>query len=337
MRPVVYPPTWLRWDTMKQRPQFLLQAFAAAGHPVFFVDTEERSVRHSDGVTIVPSLRHVPATGPILYTHFAPIRHVFDRFADPVILYDLLDDLSIYDPDEEGLPAARRVRAHHAEVVGRADVVIVSNPVLYERHRSERADLLLVENGVDVAGFAAGGGRPPDLPDGTMVGYHGMISTWFDFELLDAVATARPDWTLVLVGPVDDRVRDRLSASLTRPNVVWMGERPSDQMPAYAAAFDVGAIWFTVDEMTAAVTPLKMFEYLAAGTPCVSTPLPAAKSAEGVRTASGASDFIAAIGEALGDDPNAVRALGAEHDWLDRLAPVLDRLDRLHRRRYPPS
>ena len=334
LRPVVYPPTWLRWDEMKQRPQFLLEAFARAGHQVFFVDTAEPGVRRTDHVTIVPSLRHVPGTGPIIYTHFAPMRHVFDRFEDPVIVYDVLDDLSIYDDDELGLPEARKVRAHHAHVMARADVAIVSNRILFERHGGERPDLIRVENGVDVSAFSSPTVRPGDLPDGTVVGYHGMISTWFDFELLDEVAAARPDWSFVLVGPADERVRDRLERSLRAPNLTWLGERPSAQMPAYAAAFDVGAIWFTVDHMTTGVTPLKMFEYLASGTPCVSTPLPAALQTEGVRVAAGAQEMVAAIEAGFSDERDHIRGLGASHDWSDRLQPVLERLDALGRRRY---
>jgi glycosyltransferase involved in cell wall biosynthesis len=335
LRPVVYPPTWLRWDEMKQRPQFVLQAFAAAGHDVFFVDTAESAVRRVDGVTIVPSLREVPGTGPILYTHFAPIRHVFERFEQPVIVYDILDDLTIYDDQEEGLPEARRVRAHHPAVMQRADVVMVSNHVLRDRHQGERSDLIPVENGVDVAAFGAAHPRPGDLPAGPLVGYHGMISTWFEFDLFDQVAASLPGLDFVLVGPVDPRVHDRLERSTAAPNVSWLGERPSATMPAYAGAFDVGVIWFTVDRMTEGVTPLKMFEYLAAGTPCVSTPLPAAVATPGVRTAADPDDMVTAIDEALSDDSDDVRLLGAGHDWSQRLAPVLDRLDQLGNRRYP--
>ncbi|HVR32054.1 MAG TPA: glycosyltransferase [Acidimicrobiia bacterium] len=334
LRPVVYPPTWLRWDEMKQRPQFILEAFAKAGHDVFFVDTSEPAVRRTEHVTIVPSLRHVPGSSPILYVHFAPIRHVFDRFEDPVIVYDVLDDLSIYDDEEDGLPEGRRVRAHHAFVMARADVAMVSNGVLFERHRAERADLVRVENGVDVAAFSAETSRPDDLPPGAVVGYHGMISTWFDFDLLDGVAAARPDWTLVLVGPVDDRVRSRLEQSIAAANVVWLGERPSREMPAYASAFDVGVIWFRIDPMTEGVTPLKMFEYLAAGTPCVSTPLPAAVATDGVTTAATASELVVAIDQAMSEDPARIRRIGSGHDWTTRLEPVLERLDAAGRRRY---
>ena len=288
--------------------------------------------RMADGVHVVGSLRDVPGTGAIVYSHFAPMRHVFDLFAEPVIVYDILDDLSIYDDQEEGLPEARKVRAHHSVVVDRADVVIVSNEVLADRHRSERPDLIVVENGVDSTAFGLQRDRPDDLPSGTLIGYHGMISTWFDFDLLVGTARRLPEFQFVLVGPTE--VEDRLAVAVAEPNVTWLGERPSDRMPAYASAFDVGAIWFVVDTMTEGVTPLKMYEYLAAGTPCVSTPLPAAIAQEAVRTAADVESMAHAIEQALDDDVATLKAIGQKNDWRLRIEPVLERLEAEGKRRH---
>lgn len=337
-RAVVYLPTWLEWDTMRQRPQYLLAAFAAAGHPVFFVDTREPEARWASGVQIVPGLEHVPTRGVILYVHFAPIRTLFDRFDRPAIVYDLLDDLTIYDADEVGFPEERRVRAHHPHVMAAADVVIVSNPVLAERHRGERADLVLVQNGVDPATFGGPAVRPADLPEPDparpIIGYHGAVAYWFDFDLITAVAALRPDWRFVLVGPVDERVRREAEQLAAVPNIEMLGERPSDAMPGYVQGFDVGAIWFRITEMTLGVTPLKMYEYLAAGVPCVSTPLPACVDEPSVATAADPESFVAGLEEALATahDPEAMierRAIAATHSWQARLEPAFGRLQAL--------
>lgn len=343
-RAVVYLPTWLQWDTMRQRPQYLLAAFAAAGHPVYFVDTREPAPRRAAGVQIVPGLEHVPTSGAILYVHFAPIRALFDRFDRPAIVYDLLDDLSIYDADEIGYPEERRVRAHHPHVMAAADVVIVSNPLLAERHRAERADLLLVQNGVDPAIFGTGVARPADLPDPDparpTIGYHGAVAHWFDFDLITAVARRAPDWRFVLVGPVDERVRREADLLAALPNVELMGERPSDAMPGYVQGFDVGAIWFQITEMTQGVTPLKMYEYLAAGVPCVSTPLPACVEEPAVATAADPDTFVARLREALAasGDLNLMverRKAAEAHSWQARLEPALERLRALGLERVP--
>lgn len=329
---MVYLPTWVRWDQMRQRPQYLLVAFAAAGHPVYFVDPLEPEPRQVDGVRIVPDVAQVPKQGVILYVHFAPMRHMFGLFDDPVVVYDILDDLSIYEADEVDVPPERRVAAHHPHVMREAQVVIVSNRVLADTHRAERPDLIVVENGVDPARFGRPAPRPADLPEeGPIVGYHGAVSYWFDFELLEQVASRRPEWRFVLVGPVDPRVKERAEQLAQLPNLVLLGERPSDDMPGYVQGFDVGSIWFQVTPMTRGVTPLKMYEYLAAGKGCVSTPLPACVEEPEVRTASDPEGFVAELEAELAaaTDPAVVEArkLAARaHSWSARLEPALQRL-----------
>lgn len=342
LRPVVYLPTWAQWDVMRQRPQFLLEAFAGSGHPVYFVDPREPRPRSIGGVSIVPSLDEVPGEHVILYVHFAPMRELVRRFVDAVVVYDILDDLSIYEADEIGLPAQRTVAYHHPLIVESADQVIASNTVLAERHVAERNDLILVENGVDAERFSEPVRRPADLSDavGPIIGYRGAIAKWFDFGLLRATAEAKPEWRFVLVGPIDGRVVADVTSLSDLENVEFIGERDPDTMPGYAQAFDVEAVWFIVDELTRGVTPLKAFEALAAGTPAVSTPLPACEAIPGVRTATGSPAFREALLGALRDakDPEwlaQAAATSRDADWSRRLDPLLVRLDEANQRMVP--
>lgn len=336
LRPVVYLPTWSQWDVMRQRQQYLMAAFAEAGHDVYFVDVRAGGVETIDGVTIVPSLDEVPGRDVILYLHFAPVRTLLAKFQRPVVIYDLLDDLSIYEPDEARTPARRRVGAHHPQLITEADVVTVSNPALADRHHHERDDLLLMPNGVDYARFSTPRARPSDLPphdaDRPLVGYHGAVAEWFDFDLLEAVATTLPEWRFVLVGPIYPGVADRAARLGRMANVAVLGERPSDDMPGYVQAFDIGAIWFVLDDLTEAVTPLKLYELMAAGVPAVSTPLPACVAEPLVHTAGNAAGFVAALEKARteADDPEFqahARAIGSEAGWVGRIAPLRERLD----------
>lgn len=327
LRPVVYLPTWAHWNEMKQRPQYLLETFASRGHEVYFVDFDAPEMV-VDGVRIVPSLDRVPTEGVILYIHYAPIAHLLDSFTDPIVVYDILDDLTLFEADEVDVDPDRSFRRNHALLMDRADVVIASNSTLIERHRHERSDLVLVENGVDIDRFSADSLRPQDLPEGgPIIGYNGMISTWFAFELVAGLARRRPEWRFVLVGPVDDRARRELDDLLLIGSVIWLGERPSDQMPSYAAAYDVGAVWFEVNHMTEAVTPLKLFEYLAAGTPAVSTPLPACVGVAGVSVASSPDEFDIEIQRLL--EVEGWRGDVDEFSWEARSTRLHERLDQL--------
>ena len=340
LRPVVYLPTWARWNDMRQRPQFIVEAFSQLGHPAYFVDPREPAIRREGEVTIVPSLEDTPASGVILYVHFAPLRTLVDRYDDAVVVYDILDDLSIYDADEVGMPNERRVRHHHPSIMERADVVMASAPALIDTHTPERDDILYVENGVSPAAF----GTPMSLPDdlagvvGPVVGYHGMIARWFDFEFVAAIADRLPEATVVLVGPVDGDARADLDRLTARTNVLHLGPRPSDRIAAYVQRFDVGLVPFVVDDLTRAVSPLKMYEYMAAGVPVVAAPLPVCEAHPLVATASTPDEAVAMVESALeqSHDPDLVdrlRRAAQAASWTDRLAPVIDRLERKDLRR----
>ncbi len=342
LRPVVYLPTWLTWDDMRQRPQYLLEALVAHGHPVWFTDPRAARPHKRGEVRIVPDLRSVPGQGPILYVHFAPARQAFEHFTDPVVVYDVLDDLAIYDDGH--LPATERVATHHPALMREADVVTASSPTLVDRHRRERPDLLLLPNGADQRRFATPAPRPADLPppdpDRPIVGYHGAVGEWLDFALLTEVAQLRPGWRFVLVGPIRPAAQVAAAALARLANVTVLGERPSDAMPGYVQAFDVGAVWFAVDRLTEAVSPLKLYECLAAATPCVSTPIPVARDEPAVRVAADAAGFAAELEAARADAADDVwraraAATAAAASWHRRVEPLLGRLEEIGRRRAP--
>lgn len=334
LRPVVYLPTWATWDDMRQRPQFITQAFAELGHHAYFVDPREPEVRTEGDVTIVPSLENTPSSGVILYVHFAPLQTLVDHYQDAVVVYDILDALSIYDADEVGMPEERRVRHHHPAMMARADIVTASAPALIEAHVSERPDIVYVENGVSPKLFGTPRPAPDDLPrvDTPIVGYHGMIARWFDFDLMDVLADRLDDVTFVLVGPVAPEVDDDVGRLTVRDNVYHLGPKSSDDIAAYVQRFDVGLVPFVVDDLTRAVSPLKMYEYMAAGVPVVATPLPVCRAHPLVAVVDSPDDGSAAIRSAieLHADPSARSALRAgadEASWTQRLGPVIDLLE----------
>jgi glycosyltransferase involved in cell wall biosynthesis len=324
---------------MQQRPQYLLQALAHAGHEVWFVDPRlSGPVEIDEYVHVVPSLQETPKSSVILYTHFAPNRTLIDRYQEPIVVYDLLDDLAIYDESEQGLSSEKRVRHHHLSLVREAGIVIVSNRKLMSRHRSEREDLMLVENGVDLGRFTPNGPVASSVPDGQIVGFHGAIAPWIDFDLVATVATLRPGLTFVLVGPVDPLVEHEAARLKELPNVTLLAAQPSSTIAAYVRTFNVGILPFVVNHMTRAVTPLKMYEYLACGIPVVATPLPACLDQSFVRTAAEPDEFVLAIDAALQDPStrgNKLRQAAELASWDHRVRPLLSRLAELSVRSVP--
>jgi UDP-galactopyranose mutase len=130
------------------------------------------------------------------------------------------------------------------------------------------------------------------------LGYFGVIDERIDLELLAALADARSDWQIVMVGPVAKVDPDDLPH---RSNIHWLGQRGYEELPAFLAGWDVCLLPFARNEATRHISPTKTPEYLAAGRPVVSTALTDVVELYGevVRIAHDAQDFIAQCAAAL--------------------------------------
>ena len=227
---------------------------------------------------------------------------------------------------------AQVMRECHAELCRAADVVFVSAAALREDCLPHSEKVILVPHGVDWQHFAqaalATASRPVDIADceGPILGFFGLIHEWIDQRLLVRLAAAFPEATLVLIG----RVQVDVSRLKRVPNIRLLGERPYQDLPAYAAAFDVGLVPFVLNDLTTAVNPIKLREYLSAGMPVVASALPEIEHLKGnsaLRSARTPEEFIAAIRHflSLGRDPQARRARALRmrsESWSGRCAEM---------------
>jgi glycosyltransferase involved in cell wall biosynthesis len=192
--------------------------------------------------------------------------------------------------------------AAEARLIRRADLVITTSQALYESRRKLSHNVVLVTHGVDFEHFAQA--TRPDLAipadivhlPRPILGFWGLLQDWLDIPLLAALARTRPGWSIVLIG----EVATDLAALRGLPNVNLLGRRPYAQLPSYARGFDAGLIPFRVDELTRAVNPIKLREYLSAGLPVVSTPLPEVmRYGNLISIAADAEEFVKACEQAL--------------------------------------
>jgi glycosyltransferase involved in cell wall biosynthesis len=145
-----------------------------------------------------------------------------------------------------------------------------------------------------------------------------------DLDLIRGIATRRPDWQVVLLGPVakiDEATLPRLA------NIHYLGPKGYDELPAYLAHWDVALLPFALNASTRFISPTKTPEYLAAGTPVVSTPIRDVVRPYGegglVRIAGDAEAFVRAVEAALAE---AHAPSGARAAWLARVDERLARM-----------
>ena len=164
-----------------------------------------------------------------------------------------------------------------------------------------------------------------------VVGFAGNLTAEkVDFDLLEAVARARPEWSLVLVGPAAEDARGQLDRLGALDNVHALGFRPYEELPAYVSGFSVGVIPYRATAYTRNCSPLKVYEYLAAGKAVVASGVPELVGHGAGRDPGrrGPRHFVAAIESALAaSSPEAVarrRATAEQNTWEARTERLLD-------------
>jgi polysaccharide pyruvyl transferase CsaB len=335
---IVYPPTH-DWGYMFQRPHQIARAFARKRYLFFFCTDNKRTDAVAGFQKIEPYLYvcHVPMEtfaetgGPIIYVGSPWHRETAALFDGSRVVYDHYDDLDV----------SSGRRGDHEELLRSAKVVVITSQRLLEATKPKRPDALLLPNGVDydyVQRMRPGDGEPP--PEDWMgigergrpvIGYSGALAEWFDYELLSAVALARPDLDFVLIGTDYDGSLRR-SGVLEIENVHWLGMKPYEELFRYVWRFDVGTIPFRVNEITLATSPVKLFEYMACGKPVVSTRLPECERQAHVLLAATAAEFAGQLDAALAlrRDPDylaAIDAVAREHTWdarVERISRALE-------------
>lgn len=235
---------------------------------------------------------------PIQIWTFAPdVSFLAGQFNEERLVYYCVDEYAQFQGfDVEAIGASER------DLLNRADVVITSSQALYGAKRALHPNVHLVRHGVDVEHFSRALKPHLERPEevsglsGPIIGFFGLLHHWIDMELIADVARRLPQAQFVLIGQVFANANGLRSL----PNVHLLGRRPYSDLPAYCASFDVAILPFKQNEFTRYINPIKLREYLAAGLPVVSTPIPEAEIfVPEVTLAADAESFAQACQEAI--------------------------------------
>ncbi|MBM7866650.1 glycosyltransferase [Heliobacterium gestii] len=282
--------------------------------------------------TLRRTLQQLGWDQPVLWTYLPGSCDLLSAGIDwRYLVYDCVDDHAAFT----GLIDPAVMVAMENDLARRCDAVFASAAALQEKMRLVRPDVTLVANAADVEHFSqAATARPDDkdpadLPAGFRhtIGFVGGIGDWIDTDKLAEAARAHGDWALALIGPVETDV----SALQALPNVFFLGRKPYSVLPDYVRRFDVCLSPFRLNELTMSVNPVKVYEYLAAGKPVVSTALPEVLPFSPVVTVCQPTDsFTGCIEAALAEDSPEKRAermdLARRHSWDARLTAMLEKI-----------
>jgi glycosyltransferase involved in cell wall biosynthesis len=319
----------LRWDFVFQRPQHLLTRFARIFNvyfmeePVFENIAEpflSKSTREENLWVLTPHLPERLSQQAIIdsqkellkqflkkenlddyaFWYYTPMALEYSAKLKPaMVIYDCMDELSAF---KFAPPSIKKLEK---ELFSIADVVFTGGYSLYEAKQNDHANIFPFPSSIDKQHFEKARiykKDPKDQNDITRprIGFFGVIDERFDIELIREMARKRPDWQLILIGPV---VKIDPAILPQNDNIHYLGSKTYLELPEYLSGWDVALIPFLLNESTRFISPTKTPEYLAAGIPVVSSPIKDVVRPYGekelVRIAQTPDEFIAAIEEQL--------------------------------------
>jgi len=282
-------------------------------------------------------MRRLGFQSPILWLYRPNMADLVGRFSEKLVIYHIVDEYAAYEAEFTSVYSeSRRASIEQSEraLLRAADLGIVTSASLLERKQVYNVNTHWVPNGVDYEAFASGRFRDLEFPDDLaglpkpIIGYIGAINEKLDYDLLRCVAETFASGSLILVGPVDLRLDFSGLDKLELPNVHLLGAKPVSEVPRYVHACQVCLMPYKLNEWTAHINPLKLYEYLAAGKPAVSTAIPAVRgfSPGLIYVAENEQAFCQQVREALAErDPDLIRRrqeFASQNTWDKRVENI---------------
>lgn len=270
------------------------------------------------------ALKRLPGEKLLIYTCHPLHSFALDAFPERALLgYDWTDDWASFEL--QSLPQAEIV-ARNERLVSKADVVTAVSQKLFQRAQAANPNTAWLPNATSLLNLNGSSQAPDPLVSaipGPRLGYVGQIGDRVDFDLLERIASQRPDWSIVMIGPVWSNRQIQADALSQRPNVHFIGPRPYNSLPGILGQLDACLIPHTVDALTASMDPIKLYDYLATGKPIVTTPVAGVdRFAEVIYIAAAGPPFIGQIEAALREPDQTLTqkrlAFGRENAWPAR-------------------
>ena len=330
----------LRWNFVYQRPQHLLSRFSKHYVTYYieefiindqedgydFYTTEENvcvvaphlnhrnSTRNQDvrKMNVVTSLFKDKAIYNYIFWYYTPMALPFTkRFKPKFTVYDCMDELSAFKF------APTELKTMEQELMRKADVVFTGGNNLYESKKRHHHNIFAFPSSIDKKHFVQARQHTKEQADQKDIpfprlGFFGVLDERFDVDLIKKVATEKPDWQFVLIGPI---VKIDPNILPQNKNIHYLGNKSYQDLPKYLSGWDVAMIPFAINESTRFISPTKTPEYLAAGKPVVSAGICDVVNPYGnnklVRIYDNAAEFVENVTEEL--------AVGDKSEWLGRV------------------
>ncbi|MEN0644951.1 hypothetical protein MKY91_17480 [Alkalicoccobacillus gibsonii] len=168
-------------------------------------------------------------------------------------------------------------------IIEKSDRITTTSPYLAKLIKKQtNKDVCIIENGVDFELFkkAKISSRINDLFEGIpspRIGFVGGLKGKIDFNVIYQMAVLNEDYSIILVGPIPSNLTSELNRLLDLDNVYYFGAQKNHLIPQFIKQLDLGLLPYKEIEYNKAVSPLKLYEYLACGVTAIGMGIPTTK------------------------------------------------------------
>lgn len=275
-----------------------------AALPFFGSRASRAANRHLLSAQVGTLARSRGLSKPILWIAIPTAVEMIGRMNESLVVYQVSDKYDANTMDHATDPAT--IRRLHERALDAADLIFYSGRKLLSEATRGRERSYLLEQAVDFEHWARVGSGELEVAAEVAeipcprIGYFGAIEPWLvDQELIKRASRERPLWHWVFIGN-----RSRGLEIQDLPNVHFLPPVAYDDLPRYAAGFDVCVLpWETEQAFTSYGSAIKVREYLATGKPVVIAPLPEYEPmADVLRIARSRDDFLRLVEDALNEE-----------------------------------
>lgn len=224
------------------------------------------------------------------------------KLGEADLIYYCVDEYTAFTGASKGLKEIEK------DLFRRSDLVIVSADNLLQSKKHLNENTFLIRHGTDWDHFRTAldaatpiPGEIAELPK-PIIGFHGLLADWVDYELIKKIAGHFARGSVVLVGKIAVDAEQKVKILNDVKNVHFLGRKSYSELPGYCKGFDVAINPFVINELTLAANPLKVREYLAAGLITVATDIPEVRVLENCFVARDHNEFIVHLETALSSE-----------------------------------
>jgi hypothetical protein len=324
-----------------QRATWLTRALVKMGIPVIFAyfrfAGQEKQAQDADFPLVfqipIDQLWAFPIPYLNLLQQIGKQRHFIAEFPHPALirllnLFRSHDFVTIYETIDDWAEFHRVGQAEwytpavERYVLANVDALTATAETLAEHMATLSGRAVQFLPNAFEKGSLSPSNTPRSLPRGQMltIGYFGhLTSSWFDWPMLIQTAQTHPEWTFHIIGYGYDN-------PIPLPdNILLLGKVAHEELPHYAANWNVAIIPFKVTRLSGGVNPIKVYEYLQLRLPVVACGMPHLTRFPYVQNAQNGHEFEISIQKAAQThlDEQILEKFLEQNTWQHRAAQLL--------------